>query len=324
LRGEAYVNDATREAVLAAAQKLGYHPNNLARQLRSNTSHTIGFIVPDISNPFFAAVARGITSVLRRQGYDLIVYDTEGDAVFEQKAVSMLKEHKVDGLIISVLETEAETETGGLTHTLADSVERLVVVDNKIPGLQADGVFVDNFNGCKRLVEHLLALGHKRIALIGGPLNETSAAERLESYRQTLIAHNLYSEDLVRTGDFRKESGSALAAELMALAAPPQAIVCANNLMAVGALTAIRHVGLRIPDDVALVSFDDFDLADLLDPPLTTMAQPATDIGRQAAQLILSRLNKEYQGEPRTVVLQPTLIVRKSCGSRPAGLKPGK
>jgi LacI family transcriptional regulator len=188
-------------------------------------------------------------------------------------------------------------------------------MDRRLRHLDVDTVIVDNAQGAYDAVAHLIGLGHSRIALIGGPIQITTARERQEGYKQALQDHGLQTDEtLIRRGDFKQESGYVAATELLALDDPPTAIFAANNLMTLGALNAIHEQRLNIPTDVAIVGFDDMPWAPSLDPPLTTISQPTYDMGRTTAELLLSKI-AESARDTMEIKLQPSLIVRKSCGS---------
>ncbi|NPV53159.1 MAG: LacI family DNA-binding transcriptional regulator [Firmicutes bacterium] len=312
LRGERYVSAETQQAVHRAVKELGYHPNSLARNFKTKRSNIIGFVMPDISNPFFATIARGIEERARRNGYDLIIYDTHSDPDRELKGLQMLAERRVDGVILSPISDQL------LKLEIPDvRILPVVLVDNLVEGAEVDSVIIDNVQATRRLVEHLLSLGHRKIAMITGPLNQTTGKDRLAGYLSALHDHGIPEvKGWIREGDFLMQSGYELAGELLDKADKPTAILAANNFMALGAMRAIRERGLHIPRDMALVAFDDMsEFTTLLDPPLTAMVQPAGRLGDAACDLLLRRLHAKRSMKPRQVIMEAELLIRGSCGA---------
>ncbi len=272
-----YVRETTRAKVLEAIEKLSYYPNTVARSLKQGKTSTIGFILPDISNDFFGMVAVGIEKVLHKRDYHLILCNTNGKNNLEVDSLKLVISKKVAGIILATIGTTGQLVRKIIRHHKIP----IVVIDNKIKGLKIDTVLHDNVGGAQQLTSHLVVThGHKRIAFVGGPLDETTGEKRLEGYQKALAKNNLPSlEDLIRIGDWRKDSGFRLAKELLKLPERPTGIVAGNTFIALGILLALRKEGLRVPRDMALVSFDDLEFASALDPPLTTLKSLDTKIG---------------------------------------------
>ncbi len=317
LGGYGYVSPATRERVLRAARALDYHPNAVARSMIKGRTHTLGVVVSDSSNPFFAAVVRGVEDVALPYGYGILLCNADEDPRKEAMYVSMLRQKRVDGIIVS----PSGESPGALAGLLAAGIP-VVQVDRRVRGLATDAVVVDNRAGVFAAVEHLVRLGHRRIALIGGPGRLYTGRERTRAFRDALRRLGLpLVESWLLEGTFKVDSGYRLAARLFESSPRPTAVFVANNLMTIGALLWFKQAGVRIPDDIAVVGFDDMDWAPILTPPLTAVAQPTFDLGKTAATLLLGRLQDPFR-PPRLVVLPPRLVVRESCGARLAHVNP--
>ena len=307
LSGVGYSSGEAREAVQRAAAELGYRPNTIARALVQGSTRTVGLVVGDVENPFFATLARAIADVLEAHGYTLLLTNSDEDPAREERLVDALRGRQVDGLVV--------TPSAGSGRHLGAAVAAgipLVQVDRAVRGLAADAVLVDNARGAEVAVGHLAALGHRRIACVTDPVGLGSSRERVAGYRRAIAEHAL--EDLVFEADGVTQA-HGLAAASAALAARPTALFTASNFMTLGAMRSIRAAGLAIPADVALIGFDDLDWTTLVDPPLTVVAQPVAELGRVAAELLVGRLEGDT-APARRVRLRTSLVVRESCGER--------
>lgn len=311
LGGYGYVSAATRERVLRVARALDYHPNAIARSMIKGDTHTLAVIVSDNANPFFAAVVRGIEDVVLARGYAIILCNADEDPDKEAVYLRTVRQKRVDGLIIS--------PSGGPPDALGRLVAGglpVVQVDRRLDGLKTDAVLIDNRAGVRAAVQHLIRLGHRRIGIISGPRRLYTGRERLEAYAEALRAAGIALDDgLILEGTFKARSGYELAGAFLAMRPRPTAIFVANNLMTIGALLRLKEAGVRIPQQMAVVGFDDMDWAPILTPPLTAVAQPGYALGAAAGQLILQRMAGGPRRRPQTVVLQPHLVVRASCGA---------
>lgn len=316
------VSAATRDRVLAAVARLRYHPNLVARGLKKRVTGTIGLIVPDISNPFFPAIARGIEDVAHRAGLAVLLCNTYEDLAKERIYLTLLEKRMVDGLIFATV----GANTAHLRMLRRGRVP-VVLVARAPDGVEMDAVLVDNRLGAHEATAHLLRLGHRRIAFIGGPPALPVARERLAGYRDALAAARVRADrSLIVEGAFRADGGQAAVAALLRRRASFSAIVAANDLMAIGAMEALRLGGRRVPQDVAVVGFDDITFASVVEPPLTTVAQPKYRMGCLAMERMLELLNGADR-RPRRIVLEPHLVVRRSCGApppRPTPALPGR
>jgi DNA-binding LacI/PurR family transcriptional regulator len=299
-----------RERVVQAAKILGYQPSRVARTLRVGTSLTVGVVIPDVQNPFFTGVVRGIERVLLEAGYMLVLGNSDEIPEREARMLATLRAEGVAGIVFVPIANKTS-----VYDRLAHSPFPIVAVDRLPAGLRIDLVTVNNTQASREAVEHLLGLGHSEVAFIGGPPPHSTARERQEGYELALRgARRVMRPDLTRYGDFREQGGYDSMRALLALPLPPTAVFVANNLMTLGALRALHEAGKRIPSDVALVGFDDMPWATSLNPPLTAVAQPAHELGATAAELLLARI-ADPQRPVRHVVLETDLVVRASCGA---------
>ncbi len=309
LNGTRSVSPEVEARVREAVRALQYRPNRLARGLRRKCTHVIGLVVPDSANPFFAEIARGLEDLSFAHDHSVILCNSDGDPAKEQRYLGVLIEQQVDGIaLVSVRSTPAHLSM------LRQRGIPFVVVDRDLPGLEADCVLADNFQGGYLATRHLLERRHRRIACITGPSELTPSADRVRGYRKALEEAGIRPPEVwVRRGDFRAESGYEAARFFLGLPAEvrPTAIFACNDLMAIGAMRAIGEAGLSIPDDIALVGFDDILLASYVIPPLTTVAQPTYEMGRMAGDLLLRRLG-EPDRPPARLILPVRLVVRQS------------
>lgn len=304
--------DAVRagDRIRAAIETLDFRPNATARSLKSGRTGVIGIVVPDVTNPYFAAVVKGAEAISRQHDYSVYLTNTEEDTRHEQAVVDAML-GRVDGVILAPATEDDPTplavRASGIPAVLLDRATE----DDAV----FDTVLVDNEGGGRQAAEHLLGLGHERIAMISGPLNTTPGRLRHAGFLAALQAAGVeLAPDCLILGDFRRHGGYQAALRLLAMKRPPTAVFVANNLMTMGALHAIRDLGFDIPADISVVGFDDFDLADLLTPPLTVIDRPMEDQGVLAMRLLLSRLGGDADARPRRIVMDTRLVIRGSCG----------
>jgi LacI family transcriptional regulator len=304
----------TRQAVLNAIEELGYTPNTLARSLVTSRTRSIGLAVSAISNPYFTEILQGVEAGALEHGYSLLIADPHDDPAHERKVVQLLHERRVDGMIVA-----PSADPGGLVAYLGRHEVPTVFLDRVVDTAPAgsprfDQVCAENAGSMTRLVTHLAELGHRRIGLVAGRPGLSTTDERITGYRHGLAAAGLpHDERLVVHGDSESAAAERATAGLLSLAAPPTALVTANNAMTIGALRALRGRGLSVPGDIALCCFDDFAWADLFSPRLTAIAQPSKAIGAQAVRLLLDRLAAPDR-PARTVRLPCAFVHRTSCG----------
>jgi LacI family transcriptional regulator len=313
LGGYGHASPAARRKVSESARMLGYRPNAVARALVSRATTTVGLVVGDIENPFFAAAARGLADVMDAHGYTVLLANADEDAERERRAVDALRARQVDGMVV----VPAPGASPGHLADLVAARIPLVLLDRVVAGVEADSVLVRNAAGAHAAVAHLVALGHRRVGVVSDLPEITSSAERISGYRRALRAAGIEADPgLISIGGPTQADGEAAALRLLDRRDRPTAVFTANNFMTVGALRAARALGLRIPSDLALVGFDDLDWTTLVEPPVTVVSQPVTELGRTAGQRLLRRLGGD-RAAPRRIRLEARLIVRRSCGARP-------
>ncbi len=310
LSGYGSSSPEVRAKVTAAAAKLGYRRNSLARSMITGTTHTLGLVVADIENPFFARAARGVADVAHRAGYEVLLVNSDEDPATERAAVRTLGDKQVDGLII------APASADGGAH-LAELVGRgtpVVQIDRVLPGIESDAIVVDNEAAARRVIEHLAALGHRRIALLTSQgLIHTNQA-RLAGYLQGLEAAGIpVADDLIRMAQYTREAAVREAEAVLSLAEPATAVFTTDNLMSLGAFDGAQRAGRSVPDEVSLVGFDDLEWTTIVRPPLTVVAQPVYELGAAAATRLLERIEGD-ESPARTITLATTFIVRASTG----------
>jgi LacI family transcriptional regulator len=311
LNGTRVVAAETRQRILEAVERLQYEVNSVAQSLKRNRSQAIGLLITDIGNPFFTALVRGIEDVANQAGYSVILCNTDEDSEKELTYLRMLTRKRVDGIVMAPTGSPSP-----FIDTMAASGFPLVCIDRASPGPPCDCVLVDNVEGARIATDHLIRLGHRRIGIISGLARVGTSSERLAGYRRALTDAGIAIEPtLVREGNSRLDGGYRWMLDLLDTPSPPTALFVTNNLMTLGALGALATRGVRVPDDLALIGFDDFEWATVLRPRLTAVAQPTYEIGETAARLVLERISGAAVGPPRRVVLRTRLIVRETCGA---------
>jgi LacI family transcriptional regulator len=309
----ALVNQETAARVLKAAEKLGYRPNPMARGLKTNRSYTIGVLVPDLTNPLFPPILRGIEDRLETAGYTPLTANTDNDADRELLDAQAMRARQVDGIIAA---------TARLDHRLHDELLQagieLVLVNRRQEALPVSSATADDTMGMRLSVEHLLSLGHTKIAHLAGPLDYSTGLDRRDSFLETMRAAGVEPDpELVLVAEvFREPEGKRLCGQLVDSGREFTAIAAANDLLALGCYDALAERGMRCPDDVSVVGFNDMPFAARFNPPLTTIHIPHYEIGTAAAELMLERLGGG-DAPPREVRLEPSLVVRESTAPVP-------
>ncbi len=305
-----YVSPELAQRVLASIATLGYQRNSFARGLKTQISHCIGLIVPDIMNPFYTNIARGVEDVAHDHNYSLILGNTDEDPEKEKKYLQLLESKQADGLIIAVTDRSYPYLQSLPIQNLA-----LVGIDRSLFDLGVDSVLIENKEGTRTAIEHLLALGHRRIGLLTGARGITPTEERLSGYTEALEKHGIAVDpSLIVTTRARVDGGERGALQLLTLEDRPTALFMMDGTMVIGALQTITKLGLRCPEDVALVCFDDFVWASVMRPRLTVVDQPTYEIGQQSARLLFERL-LNWERAPTEIRLPTQLIVRESSGA---------
>jgi DNA-binding LacI/PurR family transcriptional regulator len=311
LSGKLPVASDKREAVLRSVAELNYRPNLLARSLKTRATQSLGLLINDILNPFYGALAKGVEDYASAAGYALMLCNTNEDPAREQAYLQMLRDKGIDGVIVAPTEGN-----GALLGDLVDSGIAVVQVDRRLPDLRASSVILDNQAGGYAATRHLIAQGHRRVCLVTYGLGQMTVVEREKGYRRALAEAGLVAQeaDIARVPFGANEMPSRIA-RLFNGTARATALFVTNNRMAVAVLRTIKERGLCIPDDVALVIFDDLEMYALNTPTLTAVAQPAYAMGQKAAELLVEQLRSDQPVPVQMIVYQPELIVRESSGS---------
>jgi DNA-binding LacI/PurR family transcriptional regulator len=309
LAGSSLVSPAVRERVREATDELGYVANRLPANLRAKGVRILALVVGNIRNSYFSDLIDGSVEAAHVAGFPLIFSDSDEDPVRESEILEELAAERVAGVLLA----SAAGSSKGLRRLLDLGIP-VVAVDRRLPGLPVDTVTIDGELGEYGAVQHLIGLGHRRIAMMGGPIHLSTIADRERGYRRALDDAGIAPDQaLITHGDLRQETAFELTPGLMALAGPPTAIVAINDLSTIGTLLALRSLGLRVPDDVSVVGFDDVPGSTLYDPPLTTIAQPVHEIGQRAIELAARRV--ATPDLPYEEVVFPTrLLLRGSTG----------
>lgn len=295
--------------VEAAIRKLDYRPNLLARSLARQQTHTLGMVVTDIANPFFPAIVRAAEDAAQKAGYSVLLCNSDDKQDKEARYLELLLSKRVDGIILN---KTPGSLSAAQRKMIADARVAIVLLMRTCPGLKADLVQTDDERGAHEAVTHLARSGHKRIALVGGPEQVSNARARRQGYLKALEAAGLaFDPGLIFAGDYRIDSGHR--AGLALLPHRPDAVLVSNYLMTVGFMSAADEIGMRCPEDFALVSFDDYPWLGCFRPRLTTIELPKYELGNTAVRLLLERIERN-KGRARTITLLPQLRVRESCG----------
>lgn len=305
------VNAQTVQRVQAAIERTGYRPHSIARALAGARTQSIGLAISGISNPYFMDVVAAIEAEAAAHGHTLLLADTHDEPHKELQMVQELVLRRVDGLLLA---PSAGAEEHALRYLSKQSLP-VVLLDRFLP-VAVDQVGTDNEEPTAQLVEHLAGLGHRRIGLVAGLEGLSTTEERIAGYRAGLQRSGIaLNGELIEYGASRHESARLATHRLLDATEPPTALIAANNAMTIGVLHALRERGMSVPDDIALVAFDDLEWSDLFQPRLTVIAQPTRDIGTLSVQLLLARLD-EPDREPQSVRLPATFVHRESCGCR--------
>jgi LacI family transcriptional regulator len=309
INNKSHVSKKLRERVEAAIRKLNYRPNLLARSLAKQKTHTIGMIVPDIANPFFPMVVRGAEDAAQKNGYNLLLCNSDDNLEKEESALEVLLSKRVDGILLTKTVNDFRPS---LRQMIKEVNIPIVLVMRTAPKVSQDAVITDDYQGAYEAVCHLARSGRRRIGLMGGPLKVSNGKARWQGFKDALEASGLtYDPELVIEGDYRIESGYR--GGHLLLSHRPDGIYVANYLMTVGLLKAAEEMGLRCPEDFGLVSFDDYPWLGIFRPRLTTVELPKYQLGYQAAELLLERIAGN-RGKGVVRKLMTELRVRESCG----------
>ena len=287
------VNDETRARVLKVIEDSNYRPNGMARSLVINQTYSIGLIIPDINNPYFPEVARGVEDQAQDSSYSVIFSSTDNKLEQEQEVIDLMLQKRVDGLIVSLSLANRD-----ILKRLESRNIPVVQLDRKIPDSIYPAVMIDNQQSAYKAVQFLIDEGYKEIAHITGDLQTVPGQDREDGYRKAILDNDLrLAEDMIFEGNFSKRSGYEAMEQMIAGGNLPEAIFAANDMMALGVLEACRHADIRIPEDLVLIGHDNISISNLVYPALTTMAQPKYKLGRQASKMLIDLINiKQKKG----------------------------
>lgn len=313
ITGSVPVSEPLRLKVQAAIRELNYHPNHVARSLKTSKTRTLGIIVPDMTIPFFPQVIRGAEEAARRNHYFLIAVNSDDDADRQKDLLSLLRSERVEGILLVI--AAAPTPLNQISRII-DSGIPIVCLDRIPDRVPVDSVSVDDREAAETGVRHLIAQGHRRIAMVTGPPALKNERRRLQGYRLALERAGIAEDpELIWQGNLRTADVEAVCREKLA-AGRPDAVFCTNGPSALGALRAFREIGLRTPEDIAFATFDELAVDELFTPAITTVVQPAYEIGFKAAEMLLARIEGTQNGDAVTVRLPARLVVRASSKAR--------
>jgi LacI family transcriptional regulator len=307
--GKRPVADATRVRIEQAIRELNYRPNAFARGLRTERSHMVALIIPDITNPYYPVLARGMQDALLAADYQMFVCSTDGGKELERRFLADSLNRRADGIAFASFGTTAKTLAPALR-----SGTSIVSIGPTIQHAKIDCVRTDDLAGSREATRYLIDRGYDPIGMIGGPPGMSPSDNRLAGHRTALREARIrFDPGLVAVADFTRAGGAAAMRELLSRTRKPRAVLCANDLMAIGAMDAVRDARLRVPLDVALVGYDDIEAAALVTPDLTTVVNPAYEIGHACGRLLLERMSGAYRGSRREIVVSHRLIRRASA-----------
>ena len=315
LNNKSRIRNETKEKILSIAKELNYQPNFIARSLVMKRTRTLGLVITTISNPFYIELAQGIEATARELGYNIILCSTHHDLSIEKEYVEMLRRKGVDGIIFTSAHMEDPNIIG-----LAEEGFPIILVNRRTYHLlvkeKVDYVGIDNILGGYLAVEHLIKLGHERIGVIGGSLESSVGYERLEGSKKALKDYGLkIKEDYFLEGDFLRNSGYQGGRQFVQMVSPPSAIFAANDYMALGAYQAILEEGVKVPEQMALIGFNDIEFTSMKGVELTTIGQKKYEMGAIAVRTLVEKIEGgEVMPLTREIILKPELIIRKTCG----------
>jgi len=317
LSNKPHVSDQLKRRVLHAVNELGYRPDATARRLREHgSSKVVGLIISDIMNPHFASIVRGVEDFAYETKMNIILCNTDGKRERQDFYVELMQAERAAGLIINP--TNSETD-GKSLDWLRESGTSIVLLDSHVEGYKFDVVMVDDREATRNAVSFLIERGYRKIAIIAGVPNLQTGQDRLQGYLDALDNANLpRHEKFIRYGNFRQNDAYNKVMDLLQAADKPDAIFTSSNMITIGALTAIQELGMKVPDDIAVIGFDDLPDSHIFFTPLTAVSQPSYDIGREALRLLRRRID-EPDAAPMEVVLDTQLVTRKSVGTKGIG-----
>ena len=311
INNSGYCSPKTRKRVEAAITELGFVPNRLASGLRSKRTNTLALVLTDITNPYFTTIARSVEDIASDAGYTVVFCNTDESISEEQMYIQMLLEKRVDGILLVPAQSTPNSVTLIQKHNIP-----VVVLDRRVPDVKTDLVLCDSEDGAYQLTQLLLSLGHREIAMLNCPICISTGQDRLNGYRKALLEAGIPESAWQEyQGSFTQESGYEMTRKAFANTPKPTALFAANNFIAYGALKALREMGVRMPEDVAMVGFDDLPPALVAFPFLTVAVQPAYEMGQKAVEILLNRLSSTSSGCCEEVILPIEIVIRQSSGT---------
>jgi len=309
LNGTGYVKDETKALVLKTMKEFNYTPSAVARSLSKNETNTIGVIIPDIENPFFGEVIKGISSLADERNLNIILCDTNENVLKEIKFLNMLKEQRISGIIVTPTNDINEANNQQLS-VLENMGIPIVLVDRDVKHSNFDGVFIDNIQGAYEATSALIKEGHKKIAIITGPVSSKPGRDRLTGYKKALRMNDIeLNEGYLFYGDFKLDSGYQCTQEILKMKDRPTAILVCNNMMNLGCIKAIYENKLRIPKDMAIIGFDEVKMLDVVGLNISVVSRPNIDMGKTAMELLLKKIDsKERTGTVRITLLSRLIL----------------
>mgnify|MGYP001049921520 CR=1 FL=1 len=310
LNDDPVVQEKTRKKVKKILDKFSYQRNMLARKLVLKKTSTIGILLSDITNPFYSEIARGMEDEARRWKYTVIFSSTDNKREVQKEYINIFQEQRVDGIIFA----SAALQDPDVEVLFKENFP-FVLVNRKIDTIKTDFIVLDNVKGAYIATEHLIKLGHKRIGFIYGNLTYSTGLDRLEGYKNALREYGIEQDpNLIKSGDFRRESGYLAFKEFLKMENPPNAVFASNDFMALGALEAASELGVKIPEDIALIGFDNINFASFKFVNLTTISQRIYEMGTKGIQLLIRKIENPENWTSQEIYLEPKLIIRNSCG----------
>lgn len=312
INGTGRVGKETRERIMKAIEELGYQPNEVARSLKRKSANSLGVIVSDLSNPFYAKVIKGVENVASLHEHNVIVCNSDEDARKEEEYVKLLLQNRVSGLVIASVGGDPEA----LKPYIRSGIPFVFIDNEPRTSERCNLVTIDNFQASYEVARHLLDQGHRRLAIITGPLDQSTALERKRGFERCLADNGVaLHERWVGSGAFKSAAGHAIMSEWLTRDERPTALFAANDFLLYGAVKALYEHGLRIPDDMAVACFDAEDETGLIRPKLTTVVQPAFEIGKAAAEIIMRGKQSDEPRTPERIVLPTTFLRNESSGA---------
>lgn len=308
-----YVTEETKAKVLKIIKELDYKPNALAQSLKHMKTNVVGILLSNLQNPFWATVLEGVEDTCRSHGYSLIICNSNEESQIEADHIEVLRTKQVDGIIVN-----PTMKNKLLYESLVNKKYPIVAINRKVDGVPIETVAVDNVKGSMLAIQHLLSLGKRKIAIIiYQPDGISPRLERIEGYKNELINNGVkVDDDFIHIVEDKKGSAKERVRKILLDPNRPDAIFSTNNMMTLEILEEIKAIGLKVPDDIALVGYDETVWSQHLDPPLTTVKQPAYQMGEIATESLIALINAKGIRQSHTTLLEPSLIVRRSCGSK--------